>query len=51
MKLFKSKIFIFVLGLVIASGISVFAYQMNASQITYEPKDTNWERKNCKRCY
>ena len=28
---------------ILISAFGVFAYQMNASQITYEPKDNNWK--------
>ena len=30
-------------GLIIVGSISAVAYQMNATQITYEPKDSNWK--------
>ena len=42
------KIFMgFMIGLLISS-LGVFAYQMNATQITYEPKDTSWNVKTVK---
>ena len=33
---------------ILISTLGVFAYQMNATQITYEPKDTNWNVKTVK---
>ena len=38
----KKNILFLILGMIIAGGISVVAYQMNATQITYEPKDKDW---------
>lgn len=39
----KKNVLFFVLGLIVAGSISgVVAYQMSANQITYIPKDNNW---------
>ena len=35
-------------GIIIVGSISVVAYQMNATQITYEPKDSSWNVNNVK---
>ena len=48
-KLFKSKIFIFILGFVSAVGItSVFAYSLIANDVGFTPLDTHWEVDNVK---
>ncbi len=36
------------MGIIIVGGLGVTAYQMAASQITYEPKDTSWNVKTVK---
>ncbi len=43
----KNILFLF-LGMIIAGSISVVAYQMNANQVTYQPKDNNWNVKTVK---
>ena len=46
-KIIKSRIFTFVLGAVIFSGITgVAAYSMFAKDIKYTPKDTTWKKAN-----
>ncbi len=45
----NSRLFLFVAGFVIATCItSVVAYQMTANQISYTPKDKNWNVNNVK---
>ena len=44
-KLFKSRIFIFILGVISAIGItSVFAYSIFANNIGFSPTDTTWKK-------
>ena len=46
-KIIKSRIFTFVLGAVIFSGITgVAAYSMFAKDIKYTPSDTTWKKSN-----
>lgn len=45
-KLFNSKIFYFVLGAVLFSGMTVFAYSLNLSDISYTPTNENFEVNN-----
>lgn len=48
-KIFKSRIFAFILGTLIFSGITaVSAYTILANDIEYTPKDTTWEVNNVK---
>ena len=48
-KIIKSRVFAFVLGAIIFSGITgVAAYTIFASDIGYTPKDTAWEVDNVK---
>ena len=45
--IFKSRIFAFIFGAVIFSGITgVAAYSMFAKDIKYTPKDTTWKKAN-----
>ena len=46
-KVFKSRIFAFVLGAIIFSGITaVSAYTIFANDIGYTPKDSTWKKSN-----
>ena len=45
-KLFKSRIFFFVLGAVMFSTVSVFAYSLLAQDVGYNPKDDDWDVDN-----
>ena len=46
-KVFKSRIFAFILGALIFSGITaVSAYSIFANDIGYTPKDTTWKKSN-----
>lgn len=46
-KIFKSRLFTFVLGAIIFSGITaVSAYTIFANDIGYTPKDTTWKKSN-----
>lgn len=46
-KIFKSRIFAFILGAFIFSGITaVSAYTILANDIGYTPKDTTWKKSN-----
>lgn len=46
-KIFKSRIFAFILGTLIFSGITVVsAYTILANDIGYTPKDTTWKKSN-----
>ena len=47
-KLFKSRIFVFILGLIVASTTSAFAYSLIASDVGFTPKDSTWEVENTK---
>ena len=43
-RIIKSRIFIFILGAIIFGSIgSVVAYNYSANQISYSPKDENWD--------
>ena len=41
-KILKNRIFIFVLGFILATTISVVAANLNANTIGFEPDDENW---------
>ena len=46
-RLLNSKLFIFILGGIIFGSITgVVAYTINAKDVTYTPKDNNWNVKN-----
>ncbi|MBR1416361.1 MAG: hypothetical protein IJ572_00895 [Bacilli bacterium] len=47
-KLFKSRIFFFVLGAVMFSTVSVFAYSLLAQDVGFTPKDEDWNVDNVK---
>ena len=48
-KIFKNPIFTFILGAVLFSGITgVVAYQYQASQVSFTPKDKTWKVDNVK---
>ena len=48
-KLFKSRIFIFILGVISSVGItSVFAYELFASNVGFTPRDNKWDVDNTK---
>ena len=42
-RLIKSRLFIFILGLIIASATSVFAFSFIASDVGFTPVDTTWK--------
>ena len=42
MKVNKGHIFAFILGLLLSSGISIYAYKLYANQVGYEPNNHNW---------
>ena len=43
-KLLKSRLFFFILGAVIFSTVSVFAYSYLAGDIGFTPTDTSWKK-------
>ena len=45
-KIFKSRIFSFILGAVIFSGISVCAYSLSSNDISFTPENSNWKVSN-----
>ena len=45
-KIFKSRIFSFILGAVIFSGISVCAYSLSSNDISFTPENSNWQVSN-----
>lgn len=45
-KIFKSRIFSFILGAVIFSGISVCAYSLSSNDISFTPENNNWQVSN-----
>ena len=48
LRVFKSKIAFFFLGLIIASTIAVFAYSYAANNVGFTPIDTDWSVDNVK---
>ena len=49
MKIFKSRIFAFILGAIIFGGIGVYAGGLiNSSDVNYSPSDNNWNVSNVK---
>lgn len=47
-KFLKSRIFPFILGAIIFSGITASAYTILASDVTYTPSNSSWEVDNVK---
>ncbi|MBR1416358.1 MAG: hypothetical protein IJ572_00880 [Bacilli bacterium] len=47
-KLIKSRIFVFILGLIVVSTTSVFAYSLIADDVGFTPRDSNWKVDNTK---
>ncbi|MBR1416342.1 MAG: hypothetical protein IJ572_00800 [Bacilli bacterium] len=45
-RLIKSRIFMFILGLIVASTTSVFAYSIIASDVAFTPTDNTWKKSN-----
>ena len=45
-KIFKNPIFTFILGAVIFSTLSVFAYSIIAQDVGFTPKDDTWKNKD-----
>jgi len=45
-KILKSRIFVFVLGIIVTSAISVVAANLEARTISFQPDDENWEVEN-----
>ena len=45
-KIFKSRLFAFILGAIIFSGITVVASQLFASSVTYSPSDDTFKKSN-----
>ena len=43
-KILKSRLFFFILGAVIFSTVSVFAYSIIASDVGFSPIDTSWKK-------
>lgn len=45
-KMLNNKLFYFLLGAILFSGITVFAYSITSKEISFTPENTNWEVTN-----
>ena len=45
-KIFKSRIFAFILGAILFTGIGAYAASISAQRVAYEPEDNTWRVDN-----
>ena len=45
-KVIFSRLFFFILGAILFSGITVLAYKVNSDQVSYTPNNSNWQVDN-----
>lgn len=47
-KILNSRVFAFILGGIFFSGLTVYAYTISSSDVSYEPEDNTWDATNVK---